>query len=172
MGLGGGGVGGGGLGGVGVRVEMVGEDLVGGFGSLISVGDGRDLVSGSVGDLIGLSGLGGGEDGKIGGGYVSGVVGLILGISELNFEDLGDEDSFDYLKWYLLEYVCKYCGIYNLVCIMCCNVFMCWKWFCNFWGNMFGLYIVNYLVIFLGFFVVLNFVEWWLCIELGFSFMM
>lgn len=170
VGLGGGGVGGGGLGGVGVRAETAGEDLVGGLGSPISVGDGRDLVSGSAGDLIGLSGLGGGEDGKIGGGHVSGVAGLTSGISELNFEDPGDEDSLDYSKRHLPEHACKYCGIHNPACIMRCNVPTCRKWFCNSRGNTSGSHIVNHLVIFLGPFVVLNSAEWWLCIELGFSF--
>ncbi|XP_024357532.1 regulator of nonsense transcripts 1 homolog [Physcomitrium patens] len=146
VGLGGGGVGGGGLGGVGVRAETAGEDLVGGLGSPISVGDGRDLVSGSAGDLIGLSGLGGGEDGKIGGGHVSGVAGLTSGISELNFEDPGDEDSLDYSKRHLPEHACKYCGIHNPACIMRCNVPTCRKWFCNSRGNTSGSHIVNHLV--------------------------
>nr|PNR29132.1 hypothetical protein PHYPA_027824 [Physcomitrium patens] len=129
------------VGGVGVWTEPAGEDLVGGVGSPISVGDGRDLT--------GLSGLGGGDgvvDGKSDGGHAPGVASLTSGIGELNFEDAGDEDSLDYSKRHLPEHACKYCGIHNPACIMRCNVPTCRKWFCNSRGNTSGSHIVNHLV--------------------------
>jgi regulator of nonsense transcripts 1 len=111
-----------------------------GLGSPISVGDGRELLAtgGSAGDLSGAEG-GGGGDGKIGA--------LTAGISELNFEDAGDEDSLEYSKRHLPEHACKYCGIHNPACIMRCNVPTCRKWFCNSRGNTSGSHIVNHLVI-------------------------
>lgn len=133
--------------GIGVGVWPEGdarEDLVGGLGSPISVGDGRDA---SAGDLSGLGeSSGAGGDGKIGG-AASGVGALAAGISELNFEDAGDEESLDYSKRHLPEHACKYCGIHNPACIMRCNVPTCRKWFCNSRGNTSGSHIVNHLVI-------------------------
>ena len=126
------------------------DDLVGGLGSPISVGDGRDGRSGSAGDLVALSGLGagdGGGEGKAGFGHASGVAGLTAGISELSFEDAGDEDNLEYSKRHLPEHACKYCGIHNPACIMRCNVPTCRKWFCNSRGNTSGSHIVNHLVI-------------------------
>jgi regulator of nonsense transcripts 1 len=140
----------GGGGGVWTEQQAGGGDLVGELGSPIRVGDGRELVSGSGGNLAGLSGLGAGEggvDGKVGGGHAGGVAGLAAGISELNFEDAGDEDSLEYSKRHLPEHACKYCGIHNPACIMRCNVPTCRKWFCNSRGNTSGSHIVNHLVI-------------------------
>ena len=137
-----------GAGGVGAWTEPGGGDLVGDLGSPISVGDGRDLASGSGSDLAALSGLGVGEGGVDGKLHAGGVPGLTVGIGELNFEDAGDEDSLEYSKRHLPEHACKYCGIHNPACIMRCNVPTCRKWFCNSRGNTSGSHIVNHLVIF------------------------
>lgn len=60
---------------------------------------------------------------------------------ELNFEE--DEEDIYYMKDFFI-YVCSYCGIYDFVCVVYCNISK--KWFCNGCGNIFGSYIVNYFV--------------------------
>lgn len=71
---------------------------------------------------------------------------MAAGMSELNFEDAGDDDSHDYSKRDLPEHACKYCGIHNPACIVRCHVPSCRKWFCNSRGNTSGSHIVNHLV--------------------------
>lgn len=100
-------------------------------GSPISVGDAGDGMS---------------QDGKSGNAGLP-IAGLTAGISELTFEDPGDEDNLEYWKRHLPEHACKYCGIHNPACIMRCNVPTCRKWFCNSRGNTSGSHIVNHLVI-------------------------
>ncbi|XP_024518735.1 regulator of nonsense transcripts 1 homolog [Selaginella moellendorffii] len=71
---------------------------------------------------------------------------LSASISDLNFEDTGEDDSQDYSKRALPEHACKYCGIHNPACVARCNVPTCRKWFCNSRGNTSGSHIVNHLV--------------------------
>ncbi|KAH9539277.1 hypothetical protein CY35_15G049600 [Sphagnum magellanicum] len=71
---------------------------------------------------------------------------LTTALSELSFDETGDEDSHEYAKRDLPEHACKYCGIHNPACIVRCNVPSCRKWFCNSRGNTSGSHIVNHLV--------------------------
>jgi regulator of nonsense transcripts 1 len=73
---------------------------------------------------------------------------LTTALSELSFDETGDEDSHEYAKRDLPEHACKYCGIHNPACIVRCNVPSCRKWFCNSRGNTSGSHIVNHLVYF------------------------
>ncbi|KAJ7517717.1 hypothetical protein O6H91_21G037200 [Diphasiastrum complanatum] len=71
---------------------------------------------------------------------------LAAGMSELSFDEAGDDDSHDYSKRVLPEHACKYCGTHNPACVARCNVPSCRKWFCNSRGNTSGSHIVNHLV--------------------------
>jgi regulator of nonsense transcripts 1 len=71
---------------------------------------------------------------------------LMTGLSDLRFDETGDEDVHEYAKRDLPEHACKYCGIHNPSCIVRCNVPSCRKWFCNSRGNTSGSHIVNHLV--------------------------
>jgi regulator of nonsense transcripts 1 len=71
---------------------------------------------------------------------------LMTGLSDLRFDETGDEDGHEYAKRDLPEHACKYCGIHNPSCIVRCNVPSCRKWFCNSRGNTSGSHIVNHLV--------------------------
>lgn len=71
---------------------------------------------------------------------------LAAGMSGLNFEDTGDDDSYDYGKGDFTEHACRYCGVSNPACVVRCNVPSCRKWFCNSRGNTSGSHIVNHLV--------------------------
>lgn len=87
--------------------------------------------------------------GRGGGGGVSSssqADALAAGIGNLNFEETGDDDGFDYGKNDFTEHACKYCGISNPACVVRCNVASCRKWFCNSRGNTSGSHIVNHLV--------------------------
>lgn len=76
------------------------------------------------------------------------------GMSALNFEETGDDESFEYGKGdFAVEHACKYCGVANPACVVRCNVPSCRKWFCNSRGNTSGSHIVNHLVCMLTFFV-------------------
>lgn len=101
-------------------------------------------------------GTGGGGGNSSGGGNTSGnanstqaaaVDALAAGMSGLNFEETGDDDSFEYGKGdFAVEHACKYCGVTNPACVVRCNVPSCRKWFCNSRGNTSGSHIVNHLV--------------------------
>ena len=80
------------------------------------------------------------------GGSSSQADALAAGIGNLNFEETGDDDGFDYGKNDFTEHACKYCGISNPACVVRCNVASCRKWFCNSRGNTSGSHIVNHLV--------------------------
>ncbi|KAK4728378.1 hypothetical protein R3W88_021366 [Solanum pinnatisectum] len=72
---------------------------------------------------------------------------LAAGMSGLNFEETGDDESFEYGKGdFAVEHACKYCGVTNPACVVRCNVPSCRKWFCNSRGNTSGSHIVNHLV--------------------------
>nr|XP_009781095.1 PREDICTED: regulator of nonsense transcripts 1 homolog [Nicotiana sylvestris]XP_009781096.1 PREDICTED: regulator of nonsense transcripts 1 homolog [Nicotiana sylvestris] len=72
---------------------------------------------------------------------------LAAGMSGLNFEETGDDESFEYGKGdFAVEHACKYCGVANPACVVRCNVPSCRKWFCNSRGNTSGSHIVNHLV--------------------------
>lgn len=83
---------------------------------------------------------------KVGRGSSSQVDALAAGMGNLNFEETGDDDGFDYGKNDFTEHACKYCGISNPACVVRCNVASCRKWFCNSRGNTSGSHIVNHLV--------------------------
>ena len=98
---------------------------------------------------------GAGNGAKVGRGGVGGSGGvssssqvdaLAAGVGNLNFEETGDDDGFDYGKNDFTEHACKYCGISNPACVVRCNVASCRKWFCNSRGNTSGSHIVNHLV--------------------------
>ncbi|CAL9241544.1 unnamed protein product [Arabidopsis halleri] len=98
---------------------------------------------------------GAGNGAKVGRGGVGGSGGvssssqvdaLAAGMGNLNFEETGDDDGFDYGKNDFTEHACKYCGISNPACVVRCNVASCRKWFCNSRGNTSGSHIVNHLV--------------------------
>ncbi|XP_010518678.1 PREDICTED: regulator of nonsense transcripts 1 homolog isoform X2 [Tarenaya hassleriana] len=92
------------------------------------------------------SGAKGGRGGGGGGSSSSQVDALAAGMGNLNFEETGDDDAFDYGKGNFTEHACKYCGISNPACVVRCNVASCRKWFCNSRGNTSGSHIVNHLV--------------------------
>lgn len=73
---------------------------------------------------------------------------LASGMSVLNFEDTGDDDSYEFGKRDFTEHACRYCGVSNPACVVRCNVPSCRKWFCNSRGNTSGSHIVNHLVSF------------------------
>ena len=78
---------------------------------------------------------------------VAAVDALAAGMSGLNFEETGDDDSFEYGKGdFAVEHACRYCGVTNPACVVRCNVPSCRKWFCNSRGNTSGSHIVNHLV--------------------------
>lgn len=88
----------------------------------------------------------GGVGGSGGVSSSSQVDALAAGMGNLNFEETGDDDAFDYGKSDFTEHACKYCGISNPACVVRCNVASCRKWFCNSRGNTSGSHIVNHLV--------------------------
>ncbi|KAG7952432.1 hypothetical protein I3843_12G058400 [Carya illinoinensis] len=71
---------------------------------------------------------------------------LAAGMGGLNFEETGDDDSYEYGKENFTEHACRYCGVSNPACVVRCNVPSCRKWFCNSRGNTSGSHIVNHLV--------------------------
>lgn len=81
-----------------------------------------------------------------GGGHQGAVDALAAGMSGLNFEETGDDDSYEYGKGDFTEHACRYCGVQNPACVVRCNVPSCRKWFCNSRGNTSGSHIVNHLV--------------------------
>ena len=78
---------------------------------------------------------------------------LASGMSGLNFEETGDDESSEYGKRDFTEHGCRYCGVSNPACVVRCNVPSCRKWFCNSRGNTSGSHIVNHL---LSFFFLFN----------------
>lgn len=93
------------------------------------------------------AGVGNGAKGGRGGvGGSSQADALAAGIGNLNLEETGEDDGFDYGKNDFTEHACKYCGISNPACVVRCNVASCRKWFCNSRGNTSGSHIVNHLV--------------------------
>ncbi|CAH1428983.1 unnamed protein product [Lactuca virosa] len=91
------------------------------------------------------SGKGGGR-GNNNVNQASAVDALAAGMSGLNFEETGDDESYEYGKGDFMEHACKYCGVQNPACVVRCNVPSCRKWFCNSRGNTSGSHIVNHLV--------------------------
>lgn len=77
---------------------------------------------------------------------VAAVDALAAGMSGLNFEETGDDESYEYGKGDYMEHACRYCGVQNPACVVRCNVPSCRKWFCNSRGNTSGSHIVNHLV--------------------------
>ncbi|XP_071701145.1 regulator of nonsense transcripts 1 homolog [Rutidosis leptorrhynchoides] len=77
---------------------------------------------------------------------VAAVDALAAGMSGLNFEETGDDESYEYGKGGYIEHACRYCGVQNPACVVRCNVPSCRKWFCNSRGNTSGSHIVNHLV--------------------------
>ncbi|KAL5724267.1 Regulator of nonsense transcripts 1-like protein [Ranunculus cassubicifolius] len=72
---------------------------------------------------------------------------LASGMGGLNFEEIGEDESFDDGKGDITtEHACRYCGVQNPACVVRCNVPSCRKWFCNSRGNTSGSHIVNHLV--------------------------
>ncbi|KAA8522108.1 hypothetical protein F0562_012578 [Nyssa sinensis] len=71
---------------------------------------------------------------------------LAAGMSGLNFEETGDDESYEFGKGDFTEHACRYCGVQNPACVVRCNVPSCRKWFCNSRGNTSGSHIVNHLV--------------------------
>ncbi|KAK6947477.1 RNA helicase UPF1, 1B domain [Dillenia turbinata] len=71
---------------------------------------------------------------------------IAAGMSGLNFEETGDDESYEYGKGDFTEHACRYCGVQNPACVVRCNVPSCRKWFCNSRGNTSGSHIVNHLV--------------------------
>ncbi|KAG6476968.1 hypothetical protein ZIOFF_066218 [Zingiber officinale] len=71
---------------------------------------------------------------------------LAAGMSELNFEETGDE-GYEFGEGNLTEHACRYCGVQDPGCVVRCNVPTCRKWFCQLWGNACGSHIVNHLVL-------------------------
>lgn len=92
------------------------------------------------------SGKGGGGRGNNNVNQASAVDALAAGMSGLNFEETGDDESYEYGKGDFMEHACKYCGVQNPACVVRCNVPSCRKWFCNSRGNTSGSHIVNHLV--------------------------
>lgn len=74
------------------------------------------------------------------------VEALAAGMGGLNFEETGDDESYEYGKGDFTEHACRYCGVSNPACVVRCNVPSCRKWFCNSRGNTSGSHIVNHLV--------------------------
>ena len=75
-----------------------------------------------------------------------GVDGLSSALSELSFDETGEEEAVEYPLTEAPEHSCRYCGIHNPACVVRCNVPTCKKWFCNSRGNTSGSHIVNHLV--------------------------
>jgi regulator of nonsense transcripts 1 len=96
------------------------------------------------------------------------VEALAAGMGGLNFEETGDDDSYEYGKGDFTEHACRYCGVSNPACVVRCNVPSCRKWFCNSRGNTSGSHIVNHLVsafVFVFIFFDLRRVKWEFCGE-------
>ncbi|XP_042439835.1 regulator of nonsense transcripts 1 homolog isoform X1 [Zingiber officinale] len=70
---------------------------------------------------------------------------LAAGMSEINFEETGDE-GYEFGQGNFTEHACGYCGVQNPGCIVRCNIPTCRKWFCQLWGNAWGSHIVNHVV--------------------------
>ncbi|XP_059643144.1 regulator of nonsense transcripts 1 homolog [Cornus florida] len=90
-------------------------------------------------------GRGGGGGGGSSGNQAM-VDAIAAGMSGLNFEETGDDESYEYGKGDFTEHACRYCGVQNPACVVRCNVSSCRKWFCNSRGNTSGSHIVNHLV--------------------------
>lgn len=71
---------------------------------------------------------------------------LAAGMSGLNFEETGEDESYEFGKGDFTEHACRYCGVQNPACVVRCNIPSCRKWFCNSRGNTSGSHIVNHLV--------------------------
>ncbi|XP_020577685.1 regulator of nonsense transcripts 1 homolog isoform X1 [Phalaenopsis equestris] len=76
----------------------------------------------------------------------SAVDSLAVGMSGLNFEETGEDESYAFGKGDFTEHACRYCGVQNPACVVRCNIPSCRKWFCNSRGNTSGSHIVNHLV--------------------------
>lgn len=74
------------------------------------------------------------------------VEALAAGMTGLNFEETGEDESYEFGKGDFTEHACRYCGAQNPACVVRCNVPSCRKWFCNSRGNTSGSHIVNHLV--------------------------
>lgn len=85
-----------------------------------------------------------------GGGGSSSAVAVVdavaTGMGNLNFEETGEDENYEYGKEGFTEHACRYCGVQNPACVVRCNVPSCRKWFCNSRGNTSGSHIVNHLV--------------------------
>ncbi|GBG63841.1 hypothetical protein CBR_g39626 [Chara braunii] len=77
---------------------------------------------------------------------INGVI--TSGVSELSFDETGDEEALDYYAKHrdLPDHACKYCAIHNPASVVRCNVPSCRKWFCNSRGNTSASHIINHLV--------------------------
>ncbi|KAL5990593.1 Regulator of nonsense transcripts 1-like protein [Asimina triloba] len=104
--------------------------------------------AGAISSAPGSSSKGRGAGGS-GGSSISNqaaVDALATGMGNLNFEETGEDENFEYGKGDLTEHACRYCGVQNPACVVRCNVPSCRKWFCNSRGNTSGSHIVNHLV--------------------------
>ncbi|KAK9121162.1 hypothetical protein Syun_018779 [Stephania yunnanensis] len=112
---------------------------------------GGEVVQSDVGAIVNVTPGGGGSKGRGGSSSSSSsnhaaVDALASGMSGLNFEETGEDESYDFGKGDFTEHACRYCGVQNPACVVRCNVPSCRKWFCNSRGNTSGSHIVNHLV--------------------------
>lgn len=117
--------------------------------SLVSEAPDRPLSSSDASPSAKSRGGDGGRSSssKISNNKAAAVDALAAGMSGLNFQETGDDESFEYGKRdFAVEHACKYCGVTNPACVVRCNVPSCRKWFCNSRGNTSGSHIVNHLV--------------------------
>ena len=110
-----------------------------------SVPDAVDRTSSADASPV-LSAKGRGSGGGGGSNQAAVVDALAAGMSGLNFEETGDDESYEFGKRDFAEHACRYCGVTNPACVVRCNVPSCRKWFCNSRGNTSGSHIVNHLV--------------------------
>ncbi|KAF8380638.1 hypothetical protein HHK36_028127 [Tetracentron sinense] len=61
---------------------------------------------------------------------------LAAGMSGLNFEEIGEDDNYEFGKEDFTEHACRYCRVQNPACVVRCNVPSCRKWFCNSRGDL------------------------------------
>ncbi|KAK4350991.1 hypothetical protein RND71_030304 [Anisodus tanguticus] len=115
--------------------------------SLVSEAPDRPPSSSDASPSAKSRGGDGGRNSKISSIKAAAVDALAAGMSGLNFEETGDDESFEYGKGdFAVVHACKYCGLTNPACVVRCNVPSCRKWFCNSRGNTSGSHIVNHLV--------------------------
>ncbi|XP_057476213.1 regulator of nonsense transcripts 1 homolog isoform X1 [Actinidia eriantha] len=112
-----------------------------------SVPDAEDrTTSADASPVLATKGRGSGGGGGGGSNQAAAVDALAAGMSGLNFEETGDDESYEFGKRDFAEHACRYCGVTNPACVVRCNVPSCRKWFCNSRGNTSGSHIVNHLV--------------------------